>query len=102
MSKIVEIQLNRVQEQLDERHNRLNFSKDTLQWLANNDCDRVYCARSLNRLIHAEVLNLLSLLILEAKVKDNYMVDVTLFDDKLQFVPHPLRVQHKEKDMAEL
>jgi ATP-dependent Clp protease ATP-binding subunit ClpB len=102
MGKIVEIQLNRVQEQLDERHIRLNFSTDALQWLADKGYDPVYGARPLKRLINAEVLNPLSRLMLEGKIKDNYMVDVTLYEDKLQFVPHPLKVQQKEKDIREL
>jgi len=98
MGKIVHIQLKRIEEQLDERHIRLVFTEDALNWLADKGYDPVYGARPLKRLISSEVLNPLSRMILEGSIKDNCMVDVTLYDDKLQFTPHPLVSPHHETD----
>lgn len=101
MSKIVQIQLDRIKEQLDERHIRLVFTEEALNWLADRGYDPVYGARPLKRLLTSEVLNPLSKMILEGHVKDNYMVDVTLYDNKLQFTPHPLATPPAHHDDLE-
>jgi len=68
MEKIVELQLLKLSERLQEKQIAFSYSKDILKHLAEAGYDPVYGARPLKRLIQQEVVNLLSNAILEGKI----------------------------------
>jgi ATP-dependent Clp protease ATP-binding subunit ClpB len=69
MSKIVELQLHRLQPRLADRHVSLAWNPDVVEHLAGEGYDPLFGARPLKRLIQTEVVNPLSSFILEGKIK---------------------------------
>ncbi len=67
MSKIVEIQMQRVVQRLSERMITLKWDETVTHFLAKEGYDRVFGARPLKRLIQHEVVNPLSRALLEGK-----------------------------------
>lgn len=71
MEQIVELQLQKLRERLQEKEVELLYTNEVKFMLAKTGYDPIYGARPLKRLIQKEVVNLLSTAILEEKIKSN-------------------------------
>ncbi|KAI5124705.1 hypothetical protein M0805_004311 [Coniferiporia weirii] len=94
--RIVDIRLKEVQERLNEKKMILNMTDESKAYLASIGYSPVYGARPLNRAIQSELLNPLSILILENAVRDGEMINVQ-FDgphNRLVIDPNHERVGH--------
>ncbi|PAV22376.1 heat shock hsp98 [Pyrrhoderma noxium] len=90
ITKIVDIRLKEVQERLNEKKMVLNVSDEAKNYLAAIGYSPVYGARPLNRAVQQELLNPLSILILETAVRDGEIINVQ-FDgphNRLYIVPN--------------
>lgn len=90
VTKIVDIRLKEVEDRLAERKMVLNVSAEAKHYLASIGYSPTYGARPLNRAIQSELLNPLSVLILENAVRDGETIDVR-FDgphNRLAIVPN--------------
>lgn len=85
MTKIVDIQLARLQKRLDERHIRLEVDNAAKKWLGDAGYDPVYGARPLKRVIQRSVQDPLATQILSGEVLDGQTVSISIEDEKLQF-----------------
>ncbi|KAI3646603.1 hypothetical protein MP228_009531 [Amoeboaphelidium protococcarum] len=74
---ILELRLGDVSKRLESRQLKMEVSEQAKKWLADQGYDPVYGARPLNRLIQKQLLNPMSMLILEGNIKngDTFMVD---------------------------
>ena len=95
MAGIVEIQLKRLQQLLDERKIRLEDDPEAKAWLANAGYDPVYGARPLKRVIQRELQNPLAERILAGEIRDGDTVRVTASPLGLLLRPAP-RSDHDE------
>jgi ATP-dependent Clp protease ATP-binding subunit ClpB len=84
MAAIVDIQMQRLQKLLNERHINLVLEDTARQWLATEGYDPAYGARPLKRVIQKNVQDPLSELVLAGKVKDGDTVRVSASDGGLQ------------------
>lgn len=75
--RIVEVRLAEVQKRLDERKIRLEVDDDAKRWLGAASYNPAYGARPLNRMIQSELLNPLSKLLLNDRIRDGETVHVT-------------------------
>ncbi len=85
MGRIVEIQLKRLQQLLDERKIVLKLDAKAREWLADKGYDPAYGARPLKRVIQKSVQDPLSELILSGKVKDGETVTISAGRSGLTF-----------------
>jgi ATP-dependent Clp protease ATP-binding subunit ClpB len=85
MGRIVEIQLRRLQQLLDERKIVLKLDAKAREWLADKGYDPAYGARPLKRVIQKSVQDPLSELILSGKVKDGETVTISAGRQGLTF-----------------
>src|ERR1700686_2927642 len=85
LKKIVEIQLRRLSKRLEQQKITLKLSDSAKELLAREGYDPVYGARPLRRTIQKEILDPLSIDILEGKVREGQTVRVDLKDSKLVF-----------------
>ena len=83
MSKIVEIQLKRLEALLADRHIALQLDEAAKAWLAEAGYDPVYGARPLKRAIQRHMQNPLATLLLEGKIHDGDTVRVSAGKDGL-------------------
>jgi len=72
--KIVDIQINRLQKRLDERHIVLNVDERAKNWLTEHGYNQEFGARPLKRLLVQEAENPLSIMLLNGDIKDNSTV----------------------------
>ncbi|KAL5535515.1 hypothetical protein ACEPAF_3609 [Sanghuangporus sanghuang] len=104
ITKIVDIRLKEVQERLIERKMVLRVSPEVKEYLASVGYSPIYGARPLNRAIQQELLNPLSIFILENAVRDGEVIDVQ-FDgphNRLVIVPnHERSGQSMDVDWAD-
>jgi ATP-dependent Clp protease ATP-binding subunit ClpB len=77
MGRIVEIQLKRLQQLLDERKITLAVDAKAREWLAEKGYDPAYGARPLKRVIQKSVQDPLSELILSGRIKDGEKVSIS-------------------------
>ena len=77
MGRIVDIQLHRLQQLLDERKIKLALDAKARDWLADKGYDPAYGARPLKRVIQKSVQDPLSELILSGRIKDGEKVSVS-------------------------
>ncbi len=77
MGTIVEIQLKRLQQLLDERKITLAIDAKAREWLAEKGYDPAYGARPLKRVIQKSVQDPLSELILSGRIKDGEKVSIS-------------------------
>ena len=75
--QIVDIQLNRLQNRLSERHIVLQLDDKAKDWLAENGYDEAYGARPLKRLIQQEVENPLAVKLLNGDIRDDSAVKIS-------------------------
>src|SRR5881296_65071 len=85
LKKIVEIQLNRLSKRLEQQKITLDLSDSAKELLAREGYDPVYGARPLRRTIQKEILDPLSIDILEGKVREGQTVHVNAKDGVLAF-----------------
>ena len=85
--QIVDIQIERLQKRLDDRHITLQLDDKAKDWLANNGYNEEFGARPLKRLIVQEVENPLSVLLLDGAVPDNSAVSITADTNGLKLTP---------------
>lgn len=74
MEQIVELQLQKVKERLQEKEVELIYTHEVKTLLAKMGYDPIYGARPLKRLIQKEVVNLLSTAILEEKITSHSII----------------------------
>jgi ATP-dependent Clp protease ATP-binding subunit ClpB len=86
MSRIVDIQLGRLQKLLLDRKITLELDDNARTWLANRGYEPAYGARPLKRVIQRHVQDPLAEAILAGKVKDGELVYLTVRDGNLQIV----------------
>ncbi|KAL1411553.1 hypothetical protein Q8F55_002515 [Vanrija albida] len=91
MRRIVNVRLNEVQERLEANNKKIKLSADdsAQEWLANAGYSPSYGARPLSRLIQSEILNPLSKLILQARIRDGETAHVTTDHVKNRLVVVP-------------
>ena len=85
LKKIVEIQLNRLSKRLEQQKITLKLSDSAKELLAREGYDPVYGARPLRRTIQKEILDPLSIDILEGKVREGQTVQVDAKNGALVF-----------------
>src|SRR5438552_876278 len=85
LKKIVEIQLSRLAKRLEQQKITLKLSDSAKELLAREGYDPVYGARPLRRAIQKEILDPLSIDILEGKVREGQTVYVNAKDGALEF-----------------
>src|SRR5215831_6670494 len=85
LKKIVEIQLGRLSKRLGQQKITLKLSDSAKELLAREGYDPVYGARPLRRTIQREILDPLSIDILEGKVREGQTVYVNAKDGALEF-----------------
>ena len=85
LKKIVEIQLKRLAKRLEQQKITLELSDSAKQLLAREGYDPVYGARPLRRTIQKEILDPLSISILEGKVKEGQVVHIDAKNGALSF-----------------
>jgi len=100
MTGIVNIQLERLQQLLDERKIRLVIDEDAKKWLANAGYDPVYGARPLKRVIQKELQNPLAEKILAGDVRDGDEVKVAASPLGLLILPSVHRGSDEEPRRA--
>ena len=82
---IVDIQLQRVSDRLEDRNIELRVTPGAKEWLASRGYDPVYGARPLKRLIQREVLDSLAMKLLNGDLHDGEVVTISASDDGLTF-----------------
>ncbi len=83
MKGIVDIQLGRLRQLLDDRKIALEVDAKARAWLAASGYDPVYGARPLKRVIQRSLQNPLAELILQGRINDGETVDVSTGDGGL-------------------
>lgn len=81
---IVDIQLQKLQKRLDERHIKLLLDDKAKDWLAENGFDEAFGARPLKRLIRQEVENRLATKLLNGDIRDDSTVKISAGKDGLE------------------
>src|SRR5947209_1489279 len=85
LKKIVEIQLRRLTKRLEQQKIALDLSDSAKALLAREGYDPVYGARPLRRVIQKEILDPLSIDILEGKVREGQTVRIDARNGQLEF-----------------
>ncbi|MDD5470103.1 MAG: AAA family ATPase, partial [Candidatus Peribacteraceae bacterium] len=85
IAQIVDLQVARVARRLEQQGITLDVSKAAAEYLAQKGYDPAYGARPLKRLIQNEILDELSLQIIEGKVQDGDTVSIGVKDGKVSF-----------------
>ncbi|WDT79002.1 MAG: AAA family ATPase [Candidatus Manganitrophus sp.] len=85
LEKIIDIQLKRLQERLASKRITLSLAPSAKQYLAREGYDPVFGARPLKRVIQRDILNALSVKLLEGALKDGDHIEVDVADDKIVF-----------------
>ena len=85
LKKIVEIQLRRLTKRLEQQKITLDLSDSAKELIARAGSDPVYGARPLKRTIQKEILDPLSIDILEGKIREGQTIRVNAKDGALEF-----------------
>jgi ATP-dependent Clp protease ATP-binding subunit ClpB len=85
LKQIVEIQLGRLTKRLDQQKITLDLSDSAKELIAREGYDPVYGARPLKRAIQKDILNPLSMDILEGKIHEGQVVHVDAKNGTLEF-----------------
>jgi ATP-dependent Clp protease ATP-binding subunit ClpB len=83
MEKIVIIQLERLLNRLKEKEVTLKWINEVIKYLAEKGYDPAFGARPLKRLIQQEVINMLSILVLEGKLPSGSIVQLKINDERI-------------------
>lgn len=84
MASIVDIQLERLEKRLAERHITLSLDEKARDWLADTGYDPMYGARPLKRIIQKELQDKLASAILAGRINDGQEVKVTAWEGGLK------------------
>ena len=87
LTKIVEIQLQRLRARLTERRISLSVTPAALRYLGERGYDAVYGARPLKRLIQQEIETPMARLLVKGELRDGDMATVELKDQHIVIVP---------------
>ncbi len=87
MVDIVEIQLKGLEKLLSERNIMLKIDKKSKDYIANVGYDPAYGARPLKRVIQRDLQNELANMIIDGKILDDSLVEVTSTKDGLKLTP---------------
>jgi ATP-dependent Clp protease ATP-binding subunit ClpB len=93
MSKIVDIQIARLQKLLTDRKIKLELDDKARTWLANRGYDPAYGARPLKRVIQRHVQDPLAEQILSGRIKDGDTVRVGVRDGEIALNGEPVKVK---------
>ena len=85
--RIVDIQIERLQQRLNERHITLQLDDKAKDWLAENGYNPDFGARPLKRLLVQNLENPLAMMLLDGAVDDNSKVIVSADSDGLHLTP---------------
>lgn len=88
LKKIVDIQLHRLTKRLDQQKITLELSDKAKALIAREGYDPVYGARPLKRVIQKQILDPLSLDILEGKFRDGQAIRADVKDNRIVFTAH--------------
>ena len=88
MSRIVDIQMTRLQKLLDDRKITITLEPSARDWLADKGWDPAYGARPLKRVIQKSVQDPLAEMILAGSIKDGEKVEVSAGTQGLTFNGH--------------
>ncbi len=91
MDRIVHIQLQRLQHLVAQKNFSLTLSDEAISWLADKGYEPAYGARPLKRVIQKYLVDPLSSLILEDKIKDHDTVQVSPGETSLKLDVNHLR-----------
>jgi len=91
MSRIVDIQMTRLQKLLDDRKIVIALEPSAREWLADKGWDPAYGARPLKRVIQKSVQDPLAEMILAGSVKDGEKVTVSAGKQELTFNGHAVK-----------
>jgi ATP-dependent Clp protease ATP-binding subunit ClpB len=86
LAQIVDIQLRRLEEQLQARHLHLEITLEARELLAAQGYDPVYGARPLKRVIQRELQNPIALEVLEGNFQEGDTIRVERAGDRLRLV----------------
>jgi ATP-dependent Clp protease ATP-binding subunit ClpB len=86
MDKIVDIQLDKVRQNLSEQGISISFSDKAKDYLAKKGYDPIFGARPLHRLIENEILDELAMMIIEKKLGEGDSTEIDLNKDRLQII----------------
>ena len=84
MASVARIQMQRLESQLSERRIGLEVSEETIDWLAKNGYEKHYGARPLKRLIQRVVVNPMSRMVLEGRLKLGDFAKLTVENDEIK------------------
>lgn len=84
LEKIVDLRLVELQGRLNNRQITINVDAEGRKWLTDHGYDSRYGARPLNRLIQKEILQPLSLMLLDGKVQNGDTVNISVKGKKLK------------------
>jgi ATP-dependent Clp protease ATP-binding subunit ClpB len=84
MADIVKIQLGRLEKLLADRRMAISLDASAEAWLADRGYDPVYGARPLRRVIQKELIDPIARLLLEGKLQDGDVIQVSAGDDRLE------------------
>jgi ATP-dependent Clp protease ATP-binding subunit ClpB len=85
LEQIVEIQMKKVEERLLKKNISLKINKEILRHLSQAGYNPAFGARPLKRLIQNEILDELSLLLIEGKIKKGDLIHIGLNKNKVSF-----------------
>ncbi|MFA6548240.1 MAG: ATP-dependent chaperone ClpB [Candidatus Magasanikbacteria bacterium] len=83
IEQIVELQLQKVQDRLNEKRITLRIANDVKKHIAKKGYEPTYGARPIKRLIQSEILDELSLRIIEGKIQDGQEVEIGMERGKI-------------------
>ena len=84
--KIVDIQIKKLQNRLNERHINLILDDKAKDWFAENGYSSEFGARPLKRLMVQEIENPLSILLLNGNIHDNSDVYISVKNNKIEIL----------------
>ncbi|MCX6779733.1 MAG: AAA family ATPase, partial [Candidatus Magasanikbacteria bacterium] len=85
ISSIVELQLEKIAKRLQEKRITLEFGEDVKKHISKEGYEPDFGARPIKRLIQTEILDELSLQIIEGKIKDGQTVKIEMEKGKIVF-----------------
>ena len=86
IEKIIHLQIKNVNKLLKKQDLKLELSEDAVVYLTENGYDPAFGARPLKRLIQKEIVNPLSMKILEGSVRPNTVLNVVIDQNLLAFI----------------
>ncbi len=92
LQQIIEIQMKQLSKRLEQKRITLSLSKTAKQYLAREGYDPLFGARPLKRVIQRDILNPLSVKILEGTVYEGDHVEANMEEGKMIFI----RIPHQQ------